>query len=75
MKRPSEFITATIGTIVGAVWVIIAAVRNPESADETIVRAAIVTLLSYFPALVTWWTARKQRAGELLSANDGSVKS
>lgn len=71
MTRPSESISATVGVIVGATVALLAAygIAVPPAAV-----GPIVTLVSFVAAGVTWYIARKQRAGELGSAVDGVVQ-
>jgi hypothetical protein len=74
IARPSESIQATIGSIVGAV-LIIAGVFFDTSKITPEAVGAIILLLSWIAAGVTWYVARKQRVGELASGKDGTVNS
>jgi hypothetical protein len=72
MSRPSETITAAVGTIVGAGVTLLTAlgVKVPDGVD-----GPAIILVSWLAVGVTWYVARKQRAGELSSLSDGSVES
>lgn len=72
MERPSETITATVGSLVGAALMLLGFASKVQVPPE--VAGAIVTLVAFVAALVTNFVARKQRAGELDSAVDGTVK-
>jgi uncharacterized membrane protein YphA (DoxX/SURF4 family) len=73
MSRPSEAITAAVGSIVGAILIIVGAFTDAEIPPE--VTGAIITLVSWIAALVTWYVAKQQRAGELPKAKeDGAMK-
>jgi hypothetical protein len=71
MKRPSEGLTAAVGSIIGATFILIGALSDVEIPGE--VQGAVIVLVSWIAALVTWFIARQQRQGELGSAPDGSV--
>jgi hypothetical protein len=71
ISRPSETLTATIGTIVGAMLVILGSYTGLEVSTE--VSGAVVTVISWVAFAVTWFVARRQRAGDLTSAVDGKV--
>jgi hypothetical protein len=71
LARPSESITATVGTIVGAVLAILGAATKFELPVE--VAGAIVTLVSFVASMVTAVIAKRQRAGGLGSKEDGKV--
>lgn len=70
MQRPSETLQATVGSIVGAIFVIMSAfgVTIPDG-----VEGSVIILVSWIAALVTWRYAKKQRSGDLQSAFDGRV--
>jgi hypothetical protein len=75
IKRPAETLTAAIASILGALFIVLGAVddgfeglRSPE------VQGAIVILVGWIAAAVTWYVAKRQRAGELKSATDGTVR-
>ena len=72
MTRPSEGVTAAIGSIVGAVLIILGATTHAQISPE--VAGAIITLVSWIATAVTWYVANKQRAGEATSAADGTVR-
>jgi predicted phage tail protein len=74
IARPSESIQATIGSIVGAI-LILAGVFFDTSKITAEAVGAIVLILSWIAAGVTWYIARKQRVGELGSGKDGTVSS
>lgn len=71
LARPSEAIQATVGSILGAVFILIGAFTDWEPTPEVI--GAVTLLVSWIAVAVTWYVARKQRAGELASRGDGSV--
>jgi hypothetical protein len=71
MKRPSESLSAAVGSIVGAVFILIGATTSAEISSE--VQGAVIVLVSWIAAGVTWYVARRQRSGELVSAADGTV--
>lgn len=70
MQRPSETISATVGTIVGSVITILAlyGVNVPDG-----VAGPAVTLVSFLAAGVTWYVSRKQAAGQLGADSTGKV--
>lgn len=72
MSRPSETITGIVGSVVGALVVVLGWVWPVEIPTEVV--GAITVLVSWIAALVTWWIANRQRKGELASAPDGTVK-
>lgn len=73
-SRPAELTQATVGTIVGAV-LIIAGVFFDTSRITPEVVGAIILIVSYVAAAVTWYVARKQRTvtSTLTSGKDGTV--
>ena len=71
MKRPSESVTAAVGSIVGAVFILVGATTSVEIAGE--VQGAVIVLVSWLAALVTWYVAQRQRSRELGSGVDGTV--
>ena len=71
IARPSETVTGVISSIIGAVLVIVGWGTEIEIPAE--VTGALVTLLGWVAAGVTWYIARKQREGALGSAKDGTV--
>jgi hypothetical protein len=73
LRRPSETIQAFDGTILGVVVIIVGWVRGHDFAIPLTVIGAVTILVSYVSAFVTWVYARRQRAGVLGSASDGSV--
>jgi hypothetical protein len=70
MTRPSETVTAAVGSILGALFAILVAygVDIPDG-----VQTAAVVLVAWIATGVTWFYARRQRAGALGSAPDGKV--
>lgn len=72
MTRPSEMITAAVGTIVGAGIILLDEFAHVAISARA--AGALVVLLSYGAAGVTWVVARRQRAGKAVSDVDGSVK-
>lgn len=74
MSRPSEAAQAAIGSIVGAVLIVAGAFFDTSKITPKVVGGVII-LLSWIAAGVTWYIARKQRAGELGSSRDGTVSS
>lgn len=72
MTRPAESTTAIVGSIVGALGILLGAITDLEVSVE--VSGAVVTLVSWIAAAATWWIARKQRKGKLQSAADGTVQ-
>lgn len=71
MSRPSETITAAVGSVIGAVFALLAAlgINIPEG-----VNGPVIILVSWLAAGTTYLVARKQRAGDLPSGADGRVK-
>lgn len=74
MTRPSETVQAVVGTIVGAVLIVIGAFTDVSKFTPEVV-GAIVILVSYIAAVVTAVVAARQRAGTTPSASDGAVHS
>lgn len=72
MGRPSETVTAAIGTIVGAGLIVGGAFFDLSKITPE-VAGALVALISWIAFGVTLIVAAKQRKGELTSAADGSV--
>jgi hypothetical protein len=72
VSRPSEAVQATIGSIVGAALIVLGAFFDLSKLTPEVV-GAITILLSWIAAAVTWYIARKQRAGALGSGTDGTV--
>lgn len=70
LARPSETITAAVGSIIGAAAAIAVAygARIPDG-----VQAGAIVIVSWIAAAVTWYTARRQRAGSKTSGPDGKV--
>jgi hypothetical protein len=73
ISRPSEAITGVVGSIVGAILVLLGQFTDVEVTTEA--SAAIIVLVSWIAAGVTWYIARKQRSGALQAGNDGTVES
>jgi hypothetical protein len=74
IARPSESIQATVGSVVGAILIIMGAFFDTSKITPEVV-GAIILVLSWIAAGVTWYVARKQRAGVLGSSKDGTVNS
>jgi ABC-type uncharacterized transport system permease subunit len=74
VSRPSEALQATIGSLVGAILIVFSAFFDVSRITPEVV-GAITILLSWIAAAVTWYIARKQRAGALGSGTDGTVSS
>jgi hypothetical protein len=77
MTRPSESLTAAVGTVLGALFILLGATEGGFDFDELKspeVQGAVMLLVSWIAAGVTWYIARRQRAGTLASSEDGSVK-
>jgi phosphate/sulfate permease len=72
VSRPSETIQAAIGSIVGAALIVAGAFFDTSKITPEVV-GALILLLSWIAAGVTWYIARKQRAGLLGSSKDGTV--
>ena len=70
--RPSEQISAVVGSILGAA-LIVAGVFFDTSRITPEVVGALTILISWIAYAVTWYVSRKQRRGELVSQPDGSV--
>jgi cation transporter-like permease len=73
ISRPSEAITGVVGSIVGAILVLLGQFTDVEVSTEA--SAAIIVLVSWIAAGVTWYIARKQRTGDLSASKDGTVQS
>jgi len=71
VARPSETISAVVGSVVGAALVIVGAYTDLEVTTE--VQGAIIVLISWIAAGVTWVVSRRQQAGSAGSAADGAV--
>jgi hypothetical protein len=69
--RPSETLTAAVGSIVGTLLIVLAAFTKVSVSAE--VAGAITIIVSWAAAVVTWYVSRQQRAGELPSAPDGAI--
>ncbi|HEU4865002.1 MAG TPA: hypothetical protein VFT76_02035 [Actinomycetota bacterium] len=76
--RPAETIQAALGTIIGAILIIVGVVRDgfdfSDLADPEL-QGAISILVGFVASAVTWYVARRQRDPEdqLASAPDGTV--
>lgn len=70
LSRPAEVSQASIGTIVGAVIILLGAFGLDVPPQVT---GAVTVLVSAIAGLVTWMIARKQRAAQLGSRQDGTV--
>lgn len=71
MTRPSEAITATVGSIVGAAVILLASFTDWEPSTEVV--GAVVVIVSWIAVAVTWFVAKKQAAGTLTSGPTGEV--
>jgi uncharacterized membrane protein YphA (DoxX/SURF4 family) len=71
LTRPSETISAVVGSILGAVFIIVGYATGWDPPVEVV--GAITLLVSWIAAGVTWYVARRQRSGELLASPDGTV--
>jgi hypothetical protein len=77
MTRPSETIQLAVATIIGALLVLYGVLKNGfdfEDLANPEVSGAITVLVGFVSAGVTWYIARKQRAGTLPSSPDGTVQ-
>jgi hypothetical protein len=74
IARPSETIQATVGSVVGAVLIIMGAFFDTSKLSPEVV-GAIILLLSWIAAAVTWYVARKERdpMANLTAGKDGTV--
>ncbi len=71
MTRPSEAITATVGSIVGAAVILLASFTDWEPSTEVV--GAVVVIISWIAAAVTYFVAKRQAAGSLGSGPTGEV--
>lgn len=73
VSRPSEAITGIVGSIIGAILVLLSEFTDVEVSTNA--AAAIVVLVSWIAAGVTWYVARRQRdpSDDLGAAEDGTV--
>jgi hypothetical protein len=74
VSRPSEALTATVGTLVAAILVLVKAYTDIDVPEG--VSAALILIVSYIAAAVTWYVARKQRdpGSPVTSGPDGTVE-
>lgn len=72
MTRPSETVTAVASSVLAALLIIGGAFMDLSKFTPEVV-GAIVLLVGWLGTLVTWYVARKQRAGTATSAVDGKV--
>lgn len=70
-SRPSEALTGAIGSIVGALLILLNEFFGVEVSTNA--AAAIVVVVSWLAAGVTWYVAKRQRAGQLYPGPDGTV--
>jgi predicted phage tail protein len=70
-SRPSEALSGIVGSIVGAVLVLLSEFTDVEVSTNA--AAALVVLVSWIAAGVTWYVAKRQRSGDLQAASDGTV--
>lgn len=73
MSRPSEAAQAAIGSIVGAILIVAGAFFDTSKITPEVV-GGIVIVLSWIAAGVTWYIAKRQRAGQLTANEDGTVE-
>lgn len=76
-SRPAEGTQAIVSAIIGAVVILYGAFKNGfdfESLSNPEVLGAIMVLVGFVSAAVTWYIGRRQREGELQSAPDGTVQ-
>lgn len=71
-SRPSENLTATVGSVVAAVLGVVA-IFKPDFNLPPAAVASLVALIAWMAHAVTWFVARKLVKGELISAKDGEV--
>lgn len=69
--RPSEALTAAIGTILGALLIVLDEIWGIAVSAK--LSAALLILLSWLAYGITYLVARRQRSGDLVSEIDGSV--
>jgi hypothetical protein len=77
VSRPSETLQAAVASFIGAALVIYGVAKNGfdfEDLANPEVSGAITILIGFVSAGVTWYVGRKQRAGTLTSAPDGTVQ-
>jgi membrane-bound ClpP family serine protease len=75
-SRPAELSQAVISGIVGAIMILVGAFSHGfdfNSFKDPEVLGAITLLIGFVSSAVTWFKAKQQRAGELLSRVDGTV--
>lgn len=75
-SRPAEGTQAIVSTILGAILIIVGALKNGIQVDDLNeeVIGALTVLVGFVASAVTWYIARQQRTGELQSAPDGTVQ-
>jgi len=73
VTRPSEALTATVGSIVGALLVVLASFTKVTVSAE--MAGVIVLAVSWIATAVTYFTAKAQRSGTLTSGPAGEVQS
>jgi hypothetical protein len=76
MKRPAEITQSAASAVIGAALIVYGAVQggiDVTKLSSPAVQGAIVLLLGQLAAVRTWIVARRQRAGQLASAHDGTV--
>lgn len=71
MTRPSETITAAVGSIVGAVLILVAAFTDFTVSTE--VAGAITLLVAWIATGITYLVVKRQKAGTLTSGPTGEV--
>jgi uncharacterized membrane protein HdeD (DUF308 family) len=77
MTRPAETIQATVSALIGALLILYGVVKNGfdfEDLQNPEVQGAIVLIVGFVSAAVTWYVSRRQRDGELPSSRDGTVQ-
>jgi len=69
--RPSEALSAVVGSILGAVVILLDEIWAIEVSAKAL--GALIILVSWIAYGVTYLVARRQRSGQLVSEKDGSV--
>ncbi len=71
MSRPSEVLTAAVGTIVGAAAILLDDLFGIALSARSI--GALTILVSWVALGVTWFVSRRQDAGQWTSGPTGRV--
>jgi hypothetical protein len=72
MTRPSETVTAVASSVLAAVLIIGGAFMDLSKVTPEVFGATVL-LIGWLGTLVTYFVAKKQRAGTATSAADGKV--